>query len=53
MSKDRTDDLPIFTRWGKLFLVKIGFSGFLLGNRKNLAVVANANSSLFSAKIPG
>ena len=36
----------------KLFFAKVAFSGFLLGNREKIAVVANANFSLFSAKIP-
>jgi hypothetical protein len=37
----------------KLFFKKIGFFGFSLGNREKIAVVANANFSPFSAKIPG
>jgi hypothetical protein len=40
-----------FHPWLKLFFAKISFSGFLLGNRKKIAVVANANFSLLSAKM--
>jgi hypothetical protein len=37
----------------KEIFAKVGFSGFLLGNREKIAVVGNANFSSFSAKIPG
>jgi hypothetical protein len=33
--------------------MKIGFSGFSLGNRQKIAVVANANFFLGSAKMAG
>jgi len=37
----------------KLFFAKVAFSGFLLGNREKIAVVANDDSSLFPAKMSG
>jgi len=37
----------------KTFFNKVAFSGFLLGNRQNIAVVANDEFSLFPAKMPG
>jgi len=37
----------------KLFFAKVAFSGLLLGNRPKIAVVANAESLLGSAIMPG
>jgi len=35
-----------------LKIQKVAFSGFLLGNREKIAVVANDEFSLFPAKMP-
>jgi hypothetical protein len=37
----------------KSFFTKVGFSGFLLGNRQKIAVLGNANFYLWSAKMAG
>jgi len=37
---------------GQKKLAKVAFSGFLLGNREKIAVVANDESLLWSAKMP-
>jgi hypothetical protein len=41
------------TRHWKEKFQKVAFSRFLLGNREKIAVVANADFSLFPAKMPG
>jgi hypothetical protein len=39
--------------WWNKFFAKVGFSGFLLGNREKIAFATNAHLSPSSAKMPG